>query len=161
MNAKYTPTTTHGAWGSGNPHLIVSSESGHQNVPLDRDLVRIGSSREVEVVLTGLDALHAEVHHDDFDEYVLVLHGPATTSARHQPIPSIGGKPGEILRSGARFVLGEWAFVFMREEFADHGLPYGGRQGGEGAHEHGQPHRPDYTGSHPVITPEMQSRAAR
>jgi hypothetical protein len=159
MAERYIPTTTHSAWGAGHPHLIVSSEEGHREVPLDRDLVRIGSSGEVEVTLAGLDPLHAQVLHDERDEYVLVLHGAGTTSARHEPIPTIGGRRGEILRTGARFVLGEWAFVFMRDEFADHGLPYGGRQGGEGAHDTHQPGRPDYTGSHPVITPEMQAEA--
>lgn len=154
MTGKYTPTTTHATWGSGSPHLIISSEDGHWQVALDRDVVRIGSSSDVEVQLAGLQPLHAEVHHDPYDEYVLVLHGPGDTSARHEPIESIGGKRGEILRTGARFVLGDWAFVFARDEYADHGLPYGGRQGGEGAHDHPQPARPDYTGQHPVIRTE-------
>lgn len=152
MAEKYIPTTTHAPWGAGNPHLILSGPDGHGQLPLDRDLVRIGSSTDVECRLDGLEPLHAEVHHDTNDEYVLVLHGPAETSARHEPIPSIGGKPGEILRTGARFVLGEWTFIYSRDEYADHGKPYGGRQGGEGAHEPHQPARPDYTGAHPVIT---------
>ncbi|UUT35645.1 FHA domain-containing protein [Microbacterium elymi] len=152
MNGKYTPTTTHSSWGSGNPHLIVSHEDRHRTLPLDRDVVRIGSADDVELRLAGLQPLHAEIHHDPEDEYVLVLHGPATTSARHVPVDSIGGKLGEVLRTGARFVLGEWAFVYARDEYADHGLPYGGRQGGEGAHDPHQPERPDYTGEHPVIT---------
>jgi len=151
MTEKYIPTTTHSAWGSGHPHLIVSGPDGHGEVTLDRDLVRIGSSGDLECRIEGLEPLHAEIHHDRNDEYVLVLHGAAQTSARHEPVPSIGNKPGEILRSGARFVLGDWAFIYERDEYADHGLPYGGRQGGEGAHDPHQGPRPDYTGEHPVI----------
>jgi hypothetical protein len=153
MADKYIPTTTHGPWGSGRPHLILSGPAGHRELPLDRDLVRIGSAGDVECRLGGLEPLHAEIHHDPNDEYVLVLHGPALTNHRPEPIASIGGKLGEILRSGARFVLGEHAFVFERDEYADHGRPYGGRQGGEGSRERLQPDRPDYTGAHPVIPP--------
>jgi hypothetical protein len=50
----------------------------------------------------------------------------------------------QVLRTGAQFVLGPWRFVFMRAEFADHGRPYGGREGGEGEVQPDQPPRPDY-----------------
>lgn len=159
MVDKYTPTTTHATWGAGNPHLIVSGDDLHHEVPLQREVTRIGSGADADVRLEGLDTLHAEIHHDDFDEYVLELHGAAQTSHRHEPIESIGGRPGEVLRHGARFVLGSWAFVFARDEFADHGIPFGGRAGGEGSREHHQHTRPDYTGSHPVITPEQLHQA--
>ncbi|GAA3767363.1 hypothetical protein GCM10022240_19680 [Microbacterium kribbense] len=162
MADKYTPTTTHAAWGAGHPRLLVSGNDEHFEAPLDQDLVRIGSAEDVHVRLADLIALHAEVVHDPNDEYVLVLHGPAQTSARHVPLESLDGRPGEILRSGARFVLGDWAFVFARDEFADHGRPFGGRQGGEGSHERTQPDRPDYTGTHPItIVPQAAQRTAR
>lgn len=151
MTGKYTPTTTHGPWGSGNPHLIVTGPDQRREFPLDRDVVTIGSSGDADCRIDGLQPLHARIHHDPDDEYVLVLHGPAETSAHHEPVPSIGDEPGEILRTGARFVLGEWTFVYSREEYADHGLPYGGREGGEGSPEPHQPPRPDYTGEHPVV----------
>ena len=38
-----------------------------------------------------------------------------------------------------------WILVFGREEFADHGRPYGGREGGEFDVQPPQPGRPDYT----------------
>ncbi|WP_051191636.1 FHA domain-containing protein [Microbacterium luticocti] len=153
MTGKYVPTTTHSAWGSGHPHLILSGPGDHREVPLDEDLVRIGSGADAHVRIDGLDPLHAEIHHDVHDEYVLVLHGQAQTNHRPVPLASLDGKPGEVLRTGARFVLGDWAFTFARDEYADHGLPYGGRQGGEGAPEPHQPPRPDYTGAHPVVPP--------
>jgi hypothetical protein len=53
---------------------------------------------------------------------------------------------GAILRTGARFTMGGWTFVYARDEFADHGRPYGGREGGEGTYQPQQPERPDYTG---------------
>ncbi|MGO1547519.1 MAG: hypothetical protein ACTHXL_09220, partial [Microbacterium gubbeenense] len=49
------------------------------------------------------------------------------------------------LRTGASFTAGPWRFVFQREEFADHGRPFGGRQGGELSDQPPQRRRPDYT----------------
>ena len=46
---------------------------------------------------------------------------------------------GRILRTGARIELGPWRMGFFREEFADHGRPYGGRVGGELARQKRQP----------------------
>jgi hypothetical protein len=38
--------------------------------------------------------------------------------------------------------LGEWTMSFYREEYADHGRPYGGRIGGELGRQQAQPPRP-------------------
>ena len=46
-----------------------------------------------------------------------------------------------ILRTGCGVDLGEWHLSFFREEYADHGRPYGGRLGGELAHQRSQPSR--------------------
>jgi hypothetical protein len=46
--------------------------------------------------------------------------------------------------------MGPWTFVYARDEYADHGRPYGGREGGEGTHQPRQPERPDYTGDAPL-----------
>jgi predicted GNAT family acetyltransferase len=46
--------------------------------------------------------------------------------------------------------MGAWRLVFARDEFADHGRPYGGRNGGEGAHQRRQAPRPDYAAQHPA-----------
>jgi len=40
--------------------------------------------------------------------------------------------------------MGEWRFTFARDEYADHGRPFGGREGGELADQPVQPPRPDY-----------------
>ena len=48
----------------------------------------------------------------------------------------------QILRTGSRVDLGEWTFTFSREEYADHGRPYGGRIGGELGHQRPQPATP-------------------
>ena len=157
QGSRYTPTTTHGPWGSGHPHLIVTREEDRLHFPLDRELVRIGSAQGLELQLPDLAALHAEVRHTDYDEYALIVHGKAYMSHRPEPVASLGGTEAEILRSGARFVLGPWAFVFERDEFADHGRPYGGRQGGEGARQRRQPPRPDYRAHGGLARPETES----
>jgi hypothetical protein len=45
------------------------------------------------------------------------------------------------LRTAARVDVGRWTMSFFREEFADHGRPYGGRIGGELGHQRPQPGR--------------------
>ncbi|MFC4139532.1 MULTISPECIES: FHA domain-containing protein [unclassified Microbacterium] len=136
------PTTTHSSWGSGEPHLlIVNEEDGRIVFPLDADLVTIGSDGGNHVVLEGTMPLHATIRHDEHDEYLLTMHGPGETNAR--PIEGAQDRT-EVLRTGARFTMGPWRIVFMRAEYADHGRPYGGREGGEGTHQRRQPDRPDY-----------------
>jgi hypothetical protein len=83
--------------------------------------------------VTGLDEHHAEVRRDDTDEYIYVDLGSRIGSR-------VDGRPvGEhILRTGDRIELGDWAMSFYREEFADHGRPHGGRQGGEWADQQPQ-----------------------
>ena len=48
----------------------------------------------------------------------------------------------KVLRTGDRLQVGEVCFSFFREESADHGRPYGGRQGGEFSEQREQPPRP-------------------
>ncbi|MGP6170439.1 hypothetical protein ACTU6U_03900 [Microbacterium sp. A196] len=143
---RYTPTTTHAEWGAGHPRLLVTNDDDRYVHELVGVRTRIGSSTDAELVLTGADALHAEIMHDEDDEYVLTMFGGGEMNAvsRH----SVAGESGreETLRTGARFTIGSWRLVFMRDEFADHGRPYGGRQGGEFAHQPRQSPRPDYTG---------------
>lgn len=139
-----TPTTTHDAWGEGDPHLRITHGDDRFTFSLREDVVRIGSAEESELRLPGTDALHATITHDERDEYVLTLHGPGETSAAST---DTSGRPSEILRTGARFTAGEWELVFGREESADHGRPFGGRQGGEYSDQRLQPARPDYAGT--------------
>ena len=138
------PTTTHASWGAGDPHLIVSRDGRHHEEALDGELIVIGSGSDADIRLDGLDPVAGEIRHDERDEFVFVPHAPGETNARLQPQSAAERKDGEVLRTGARFTLGDWTFVFMREEFADHGRPYGGREGGEGEKQPEQPGRPEY-----------------
>ncbi len=129
-------TTTHYTPGSGRPRLIfvVGSENWNGQRPREFDLLptvtRIGSGESADLQLAGLLDSHAEIVHDADDEYVYYPSGRAGATT------SSGRKTGgQILRTGARIELGPWRMAFFREEFADHGRPYGGRVGGELAHQ--------------------------
>ncbi|WP_309066714.1 FHA domain-containing protein [Microbacterium sp.] len=139
----YQPTTTHAEWGAGKPHLLISRGDDERMVyDLTSDEVTIGSAAGSSVLLEGADPVHATIVHDDRDEYVLTLHGAGEMNANADEGPE--GERTEILRTGARFTIGDWTLVFGRQEFADHGRPYGGRQGGELSDQPPQPQRPDY-----------------
>ncbi len=129
-------TTTHHTRGSGRPRLIFvqDSSSWDGQVPrefnLAKDRVSIGSGESCDLVLPGLDEVHAEIVHNDADEYVLVRHGQVTGS--------FGPSGSSVLRTGARLQMGSWRLAYFREEFADHGRPFGGRSGGEFAYQRPQ-----------------------
>lgn len=141
----YTPTTTHAEWGAGHPHLRITRDGERREFPLEADLVRIGSAEGNELVLPDTDPVHATVTHDERDEYVLVLHGEGEMNASAGVDATHGDERTETLRTGARFTAGPWTLVFGREEFADHGRPYGGRLGGEYSDQPLQGERPDYS----------------
>lgn len=137
------PTTTHSTWGAGEPHLLVSRADHERFVyDLTADEVTIGSAEGSGIVLEGADPQHATIVHDKRDEYVLHLIGEGTMNANSEA--GTEGERSEVLRTGARFTIGEWALVFSRKEFADHGRPFGGREGGEGEHQPLQENRPEY-----------------
>lgn len=136
-------TTTHAAWGSGRPHLIIGRDSHRVRFALSTDIVRIGSGSEVELVLRGADAVHATIQHDERDEYVLIMHGAGTMNAT-RPEDQETDERTEVLRTGAHFTISGWKFIFARDEASDHGRPYGGRNGGEWSHQRRQEPRPDY-----------------
>lgn len=137
---RHSVTTTHAGWGAGHPRLLVASEHERFVHELDCDLTHIGSADDSDVLLEHTDPLLATVTHDATDEYVLAMLGAGATSRG----------PYQILRSGAQFSAGPWHVVFARDEFADHGRPYGGRQGGEFSHQRPQAPRPDYAKEHPA-----------
>lgn len=141
----YTPTTTHAEWGAGEPRLRISRDEERTEFLLDVDVVRIGSAEGNELRLADTDPVHATVTHDDRDEYVLTLHGEGDTSASAGTDGTHQGTDSQTLRTGAQFSAGPWTFVFAREEFADHGRPFGGRKGGEYDDQELQPPRPDYS----------------
>lgn len=139
------PTTTHAEWGAGNPRLLVTREPDIRHVfDLTADLTTIGSSGTSTIVLPDIDPSHASIAHDKRDEYVLTMIGAGITNANLHIDPVSHGEDSEILRSGANFTAGPWRFVFQRDEFADHGRPYGGREGGWASMQKAQPQRPDY-----------------
>ncbi|WP_308291953.1 FHA domain-containing protein [Pseudarthrobacter cellobiosi] len=129
-------TTTHHTRGSGRPRLIFVQDAAHwtgqipREVTLDQETFSIGTDPASDLQLTGLDPLHAEIRHDQNDEYILVPRGPVSGSV------STSGP--SVLRTGARIQLGQWCVAFFREEFADHGRPFGGRSGGELAYQRPQ-----------------------
>ena len=139
------PTTTHAEWGAGNPHLKITRDDDRFEFALTSDAVRIGSAEGNELRLPETDPVHAEINHDDQDEYVLTLHGAGEMNASASAAETGASGRSEILRTGARFTAGPRTLVFGREEFADHGRPYGGRTGGELSDQPPQPARPDYS----------------
>lgn len=135
-----TVTTTHDPARGGRPRLYLADVSdpsapGPLGVfSLGAGTTMIGSDPDMHLVLEGTDGFQAEIRHTDEDEYVLV---PRSTQ-----VPStVAGQQHlqQTLRTGARIQLGPWRMTFVRDEFADHGRPYGGRIGGELGRQRTQP----------------------
>ncbi|WP_295012189.1 FHA domain-containing protein [uncultured Microbacterium sp.] len=137
--------TTHAEWGAGTPRLLVSSAETTQYVyEIPPAGATIGSGQDCTLTLDGADPLHAEITHDDDDEYMLVLHAEGETSANVEKAAEEQHRERVPLRTGAQFSVGPWRLVFQRDEFADHGRPFGGREGGEGSDQPVQDARPSY-----------------
>ena len=125
-----TPTTTHDPAGGGHPRLFVADTRLPSPRPgmvlLRRGSTRIGSAEGMDLVLEGTDGFHAEIVRTDEDEYELVAR------STHM-LTTVGGQqlPRQTLRTGSRIEIGPWRMSYVRDEFADHGRPYGGRIGGE------------------------------
>lgn len=138
-------TTTHYTPGSGRPRLIFAVGSGDWNFsrPREFDLLSertvIGSGPDADLRLEGLETRHAEIRHNDDDEYV--LYSFAATGGGRPNLPH-STDDARILRTGSRIEIGPWRLAYYRAEFADHGRPFGGRQGGEYAFQKQQPVRP-------------------
>ncbi len=148
----YSPTTTHAEFGAGNPRLRITRDDERSEFALDAEVVRIGSAAENELQLSDADPVHATITHDDRDEYVLELHGAGEMNSNPDADATHPGENMQTLRTGARFTVGPWTLVFAREEFADHGRPFGGRLGGEYSDQPLQPPRPDYSDEATVHT---------
>lgn len=138
-----SPQTTHAAWGEGNPRLIVSRGVDRWTHSLG-DKTVIGSAGDADISLEGMDPVHATVLHRDDDEYTVVLSGEGELTANPETAETGAGPNGQVLRHGSRFTIADVAFIFQRDEFADHGRPAGGREGGEYSDQAAQPARPDY-----------------
>lgn len=130
-------TTTHDPAGGGHPRLVFSSggtadqasaagDGAQQEFRLLRGRTVIGSGPGADLRLAGLADRHGEVCRDEADEYVYVHLGqPDGSRVNGQPVREA------VLHTGDRIELGEWMLSFARDEYADHGRPDGGRQGGE------------------------------
>jgi hypothetical protein len=120
--------------GGGAPRLVFSA-GGHldktgsplpREVPLPREGTVIGSAADAGLRLPGLAVEHGRVSRDDADEYVYshtAATGTSTVNGRR--VTSV------TLHTGDRLAVGPWVLIFVRAEFADHGRPDYGRQGGE------------------------------
>lgn len=131
-------TTTHDPARGGNPRLVLVQErlgpDDEHVVHRLHDGMTIGSHSGCSIVLPGLAPVQARLRHDERDEWVVDgvsgvtrVHGAAVVS--------------QILRTGTRIDLGVHSLVFARDEYADHGRPFGGRIGGEAGHQIPQPPR--------------------
>ena len=133
-------TTTHDADRGGYPRLVMAPPPGHfpgQSWPayLLGDVTTVGSDPGADVVLPGLRPWHVEVRRTPEDEFVVRLLS-ATAPVRVNGAVLLGEA---LLRTGTRLALGPHVLVYAREEYADHGRPYGGRVGGELGRQRLQP----------------------
>jgi len=121
-------STTHDPGRGGEARFYLAQESvlGSRSAPVfwlgSGD--RIGSGPDCEIRLPGLAEVHAVVRHDEDDEWRVETVG-GTTKVHGHPVME------QVLRTGTAVVVGEHRLSFFREEYADHGRPYGGRIGGE------------------------------
>lgn len=141
-------STTDDSPGTGGPRLVLEKQStwSGERQPifwLGPEETIIGSDPSCDIVLPGLEAHHATVLRTAYDEYALASLGPEVRV--HGAL--VGA--AVVLRTGARIDIGSHSLAYFREEYADHGRPYGGRVGGEFGHQRTQPRRPQ-TGEEPV-----------
>ncbi len=132
------PTTTHDPAHGGSPRLVMTKQAvalGERSpVFWLHDGLSLGSDPSNDVCLPGLAPRHARIVHDDADEW-LVVAVEGVTRVHGAPVVR------QILRTGARVEIGPYALAYTREEYADHGRPFGGRIGGELGHQIPQPPR--------------------
>ena len=145
-------TTTHDPAQGGKPRLIFAlggtalvtpgQTVEPEEFPLVAEVTTIGSAPGADLKLSEVDDQQAEILHDEFDEYVFVHNSGAVPS-------QVNGVAVErrTLQTGDRLEIGPWTLTFFREEYADHGRPFGGRQGGEGAVQEPQPSRSEVSGA--------------
>ena len=134
------PTLTHDPDQGGYPRLVVPADPT-ATPPRSRtvhqlgDRVVVGSDPGCDLVLEGLAPQHAVVRRTPDDEFVVT---PLEGGVRVDGAPVV---TDGLLRTGRRVELGGWTLGYFREEYADHGRPYGGRVGGELGYQRRQPPR--------------------
>ncbi len=134
------PRLTHDPDGGGYPRLVMAPsahprEDERQPEFLLTDRTTIGSDSSCDIVLPSLDPLHAEVRRSEGDEFVLLSLCSGSGVLVHGAVVHTEA----LLRTGTRMQLGPWTLTYVREEYADHGRPYGGRIGGELGRQRPQP----------------------
>ncbi len=144
-------STTHDPAGGGLPRLYFPPEdtAGAQlKVFYLRPHITVGDRDDADLRLPGVAADQAVIRRNEADEYVIEPQPDGLPIRVHG---SLVLRPTQ-LRTGARIEIGPWRMVYFRAEYADHGRPYGGRQGGEIDRQQWQPparYRPDVGGSTP------------
>lgn len=138
-------TTTHDPLGGGSPRLVhypAPPETGGARhvLALRRGTTRIGSGEHDDLRLDGLRPGHVEIRRNpSSDEYEVVpVAGAVTTVAGAEVTSPVILRTGAVVRAGGR------SFTYARDEYADHGRPHGGREGGEFSRQRPQPPRPRY-----------------
>jgi hypothetical protein len=124
--------------GGGRPRLVFAmggiaprGAAQHEFTLREGATTRIGSGTRADLRLDGLAERHAEIRCENDDEYVLVdLGAPGGSRVDGRPVDRAP------LHTGDRIELGDWTMSYFREEYADHGRPFGGRSGGESLTEH-------------------------
>lgn len=131
-------STTHDPARGGSPRLVLTRENVWADEQLTSfslgELTTIGSAPDSDLCLPGLEAHHAVIEHDGRDEFVVTALDGATRV--HGAVVA-----KQLLRTGSRLEVGGHRLVFLRDEYADHGRPHGGRIGGEAGRQLPQPPR--------------------
>lgn len=137
-------TTTHDPLGGGDPRLVFYPAPPEQGGPrnllhLRRGVTTVGGAPEDDLIVAGLRPGHLRIERNSSnDEYEVVpVPGALTTVGGRAVDAPVALRTGMVLRAG------DWELTYAREEYADHGRPYGGRQGGEGERQRPQ-RRPRY-----------------
>lgn len=136
------PSTTHDPDRGGYPRLVTAP--AEQVLPGEvrpvyalAGITTLGSRADSDIRMVFLQPEHAEIRQTEDDEFVLV---PLV----HSDLIRVNGgyvRGPALLRTGTRVEIGDRVLSFVREEYADHGRPYGGRVGGEIGHQKPQPPR--------------------
>ncbi len=137
LRKRWDVTTTHDPTGGGRPRLVVPPGElpwqKSREFHLRQTVTTIGSHPDSDICLEGIEPHLAEVRRNADDEYV--YHQVSRVEGSRINGERVREK---ILRTGSRVEFGSWTLVYSREEYADHGRPYGGRVGGEAGYQRPQ-----------------------
>src|ERR1700722_12330910 len=129
MTMRVKLTTTTDPHGGGRPLLILAmggsapADAEPREFELRPGVTVIGSDPGADLQLPGLDGRHAEVRRQDEEDVWIALGAGSSVDGRR-----MGQRPPH---TGDRIAVGPWTLTYWRAEVADHGRPFGGRQGGQ------------------------------